>query len=165
MGNKVEMKRLENEENENRRKHEEYVLRQNNEEKERQRQHEYRLKQIQMEERKLKLIERENEIRIKEKKLKNLNFNCLSMAVKDNKFQLKGYVGQYDEDNNIYNCRKLDYEGNVNNMIIQGIMNEFSNIRERKILPQEPYYSYNNNYERRKLPQRSYYSQFEGNYK
>ena len=44
MGNKVEMKRLENEENENRRKHEEYVLRQNNEEKERQRQHEYRLK-------------------------------------------------------------------------------------------------------------------------
>ena len=118
-----------------------------------------------MEERKLKLIERENEIRIKEKKLKNVNFNCLSMAVKDNKFQLKGYVGQYDEDNNIYNCRKLDYEGNVNNMIIQGFMNEFSNIRERKILPQEPYYSYNNNYERRKLPQRSYYSQFEGNYK
>ena len=95
-------------------------------------------KRIELEIEKEKNREREREIREKERKLKNLNVDFSSMVVKDNRCQIKRYVGEYDHEKNFYKGRMFNYEGNVKNLILPGenFMNGLPYFREKKMLPQ-----------------------------
>lgn len=121
MGNKAEKKRIELE-----------IEKEKNREREREREYEYKIRKEE------NLEEREREIREKERKLKNLNVDFSSMVVKDNRCQIKRYVGEYDHDKNIYKGRMFNYEGSVKNMILPGdnFMNGLSYFGEKKMLPQ-----------------------------
>ena len=121
MGNKAEKKRIELE-----------IEKEKNREREREREYEYKIRKAE------NLEEREREIREKERKLKNLNVDFSSMVVKDNRCQIKRYVGEYDHDKNIYKGRMFNYEGSVKKMILPGenFMNGLSYFGEKKMLPQ-----------------------------
>jgi hypothetical protein len=120
MGNKAEKKRIELE-----------IEKEKNREREREREYEYKIRAENLE-------EREREIREKERKLKNLNVDFSSMVVKDNRCQIKRYVGEYDHEKNFYKGRMFNYEGNVKNLILPGenFMNGLPYFREKKMLPQ-----------------------------
>ena len=122
MGNKEEKKR----------RIELEIEKEKNRERERQREYEYKIRNVE------NLEEREREVREKERKLKNLNVDFSSMEIKDNRCQIKRYVGEYDHDKNIYKGRMFNYEGSVKNMILPGdnFMNGLSYYGEKKMLPQ-----------------------------